>query len=121
VEELFASLVKDFVDEAVPLVQEVGRLLLKLEEAWATGAAANPILRGIRGGLHTLKGNSAMMGLVSIEHVAHALEDLCAETTTGPEAGHAGRTQLLFEGCDLLSQYGRRRCWARRRLRPAGA
>jgi two-component system chemotaxis sensor kinase CheA len=102
VEELFASLVKDFVDEAAPLVQDVGRLLLRLEEAWATGAETKTILRGIRGGLHTLKGNSAMMGLVPIEHVAHALEDLCAEAATGPDAGYAGRVRLLFEGCDLL-------------------
>ena len=102
-EELFASLVKDFVDETAPLVQEVGRLLLKLEEVWDTAGDAKPLLRGIRGGLHTIKGNSAMMGLTPIERVAHALEDICAQVATSPSAEQRGaQVQLLLEGCDLL-------------------
>ena len=99
-EELFASLVKDFVDETVPIAQEVGGLLLKLEALVGAGGDAKPVLRTIRGGLHTIKGNSAMMGLVPIEQVAHALEDLCGHVDKGP--GFARVVQVLFEGCDLL-------------------
>jgi two-component system, chemotaxis family, sensor kinase CheA len=102
VEELFASLVKDFVDETVPLVQEVSGLLLKLEDALATAGDAKPLLREIRGGLHTIKGNSAMMGLSPIERVAHALEDICAQVATSPSAEQNVQVQLLLEGCDLL-------------------
>jgi two-component system chemotaxis sensor kinase CheA len=102
VEELFASLVKDFVDETAPLVQEVSGLLLKLEEALATAGDTKPLLRGIRAGLHTLKGNSAMMGLSPIERVAHALEDLCAQIATSPSVEPGAQVQLLLEGCDLL-------------------
>ena len=99
-EELFSSLVRDFVDETAPIAREVGGLLLKLEAVWTAGGDAKPLLRAVRGGLHTIKGNSAMMGLAPIERVAHALEDVCAQVE-----GRQGReqaAQLLFEGCDLL-------------------
>ena len=101
-EELFASLVKDFVDETAPIAQEVGGLLLKLEGVWTAGGDAKPVVRAIRGGLHTIKGNSAMMGLAPIARVAHALEDICAEVGTRQGREQALLSQLLFEGCDLL-------------------
>ena len=101
-EELFASLVRDFVDETGPIAQDVGGLLLKLEVVWTAGGDAKPLLRAIRGGLHTIKGNSAMMGLSPIERVAHALEDVCAQVEPGQSRGQAGLSQLLFAGCDLL-------------------
>ena len=66
-EELFVSLVRDFADETAPIAQEVGGLLLKLEQVWSSGGDAKPLLRAIRGGLHTIKGNSAMMGFSPIE------------------------------------------------------
>jgi two-component system chemotaxis sensor kinase CheA len=103
VEELFASLSKDFVDETAPIAREVGGLLLKLEEVWAAGGDAKPPLRAIRGGLHTIKGNSAMMGHSPIERVAHALEDVCAQVENSQNRGQLA--QLLFEGCDLLSAF----------------
>ena len=58
-DELFASLGKDFVDETAPVVQEVASLVLQLEQAWSSGADGESILRGVQGGLHSVKGNSA--------------------------------------------------------------
>ena len=102
-EELFASLLRDFVDETAPIAREVDGLLLKLEAVWAEGGDAKPLLRAIRGGLHTIKGNSAMMGFSPIERVAHALEDVCAQVENSQGRERASLSQLLFEGCDLLS------------------
>ena len=102
-EELFASLLRDFVDETAPIAREVDGLLLKLEAVWAEGGDAKPLLRAIRGGLHTIKGNSAMMGFSPIERVAHALEDVCAQVENSRGREQASLSQLLFEGCDLLS------------------
>jgi two-component system, chemotaxis family, sensor kinase CheA len=102
VEDIFASLVKDFVDETQPLAQEVGVLVLKLEEAFQAGGDAKPMLRAIRSGLHTIKGNAAMMGLAPIEQVAHALEDICAQAALQDFSEQAWATQALLEGCDLL-------------------
>jgi two-component system chemotaxis sensor kinase CheA len=102
VEELFSSLVKDFVDETQPLTQEVGALLLKLEEVWRAGGDGKELLRGIRSGLHTIKGNAAMMGFSPIERLAHSLEDVCPRVTDATPAEPAAVIQLLIEGCDLL-------------------
>jgi two-component system chemotaxis sensor kinase CheA len=102
VEEIFSSLVKDFVDETQPLTQEVGALLLKLEEVWRAGGDGKELLRGIRSGLHTIKGNAAMMGFAPIERLAHSLEDVCPRVTDATPAEPAAVIQLLIEGCDLL-------------------
>ena len=101
-EEIFSSLVKDFVDETQPITLEVGAQVLKLEEVWRSGGDGKPLLRGIRSGLHTIKGNGAMMGLSPIERVAHALEDVCAQAADALPAGRMSLVQVLLDGCDLL-------------------
>jgi two-component system chemotaxis sensor kinase CheA len=102
VQELFSSLVKDFVDETKPIALEVASLVLKLEDVWCAGGDGKPLLRSIRSGLHTIKGNSAMMGLVPIERVAHALEDVCARTSEHANSQRHSDVQVLLDGCDLL-------------------
>jgi two-component system chemotaxis sensor kinase CheA len=102
VDDLFASLGKDFVDETLPVVQEVASLVLKLEQAWSTGGDGEGILRSVRGGLHSIKGNSAMMGYAPIAEVAHALEDVCAQAAESEPSGHVAQAELLVAGCDVL-------------------
>ena len=96
-EELFASLGKDFVEETGPLAREVAALVLRLEEAHANGEDAEESLRAMKSALHTIKGNAAMMGFSAIESLAHALEDLCL--LVGQESG---QVQILVDGADLL-------------------
>jgi len=103
VDDLFASLGKDFVDETAPVAAEVGSQVLQLEKAWSSGSDGEALLRGIRGGLHSIKGNSAMMGFGSIAEVAHALEDVCAQAAQSDADQHAAQAQTLIEGCDLLA------------------
>jgi two-component system, chemotaxis family, sensor kinase CheA len=102
VDELFASLVKDFVDETLPLAREVAALVLKLEEALATGQDGKPLLRALRSSLHTIKGNSAMMGLPDLANVAHALEDVCARVGEAWGQAQSATVQILFDGSDLV-------------------
>ena len=102
-DELFASLARDFVDETAPVAHEVASLVLKLEQAWGSGGDAEGILRNVRGGLHSIKGNSAMMGFSPIAELAHALEDVCAQAGGAGAEQHATQAQLLLEGCDLLA------------------
>jgi two-component system chemotaxis sensor kinase CheA len=104
VDDLFASLVKDFVDETKPIAHEVSSLSLKLESVWTAGGDAQSLLRGIRGGLHTIKGNAAMMGLSPIERVVHALEDFCAYCADRPAFENLADVQFLIDGCDLLER-----------------
>jgi two-component system chemotaxis sensor kinase CheA len=102
VEELFASLIKDFVEETGPLAREVANLVLRLEEAHANREDDKEVLRAMKSALHTIKGNAAMMGLAAIESLAHALEDFCLLVSRHPEGQGSGQTQVLVEGTDLL-------------------
>ena len=101
-EELFASLGKDFVEETGPLAREVAALVLRLEEAYADGEDDEELLRAMKSALHTIKGNAAMMGLPAIESLAHALEDFCLLVGQHPEVQESGQVQILVEGTDLL-------------------
>jgi two-component system chemotaxis sensor kinase CheA len=103
VDDIFSSFSKDFVDETLPVVREVASLALELERAWSAGADGESTLRSVRGGLHSIKGNSAMMGFGSIAEVAHALEDVCAQAAQADADQHAAQAQILIEGCDLLA------------------
>ena len=101
-EELFASLRKDFVEETEPLAREVAALVLRLEEAQVNGEDDEDLLRAMKGALHTIKGNAAMMGLGAIESLAHALEDFCLLVVEHPEVEESEQAQILVDGTDLL-------------------
>lgn len=101
-EELFASLIKDFVEETGPLAREVANLVLRLEEANASGEDDEELLRAMKSALHTIKGNAAMMGLGAIESLAHALEESRLHVSRNAEGQESGQTQILVEGTDLL-------------------
>lgn len=105
VDELFASLGRDFVDETAPIAAQVAAQVLQLEKLWNTGGDDAALLRGIRGGLHTIKGNSAMMGFGVLAEIAHALEDVCAQAAQVDADGaqHAVQAALLVDGSDLLT------------------
>jgi two-component system chemotaxis sensor kinase CheA len=102
VEELFASLHKDFVEETGPLAREVASLVLRLEEAHANAGDEEEVLRAMKSALHTIKGNAAMMGLAGIESLAHALEDFCLLVRRNPEVQESGHAQILVDGSDWL-------------------
>ena len=89
VDPLLASLLQDYIDECLPLAQQVGAAVLELESAWEggepdrdqagpPGADVEQQLRTIKSALHTIKGGSAMLGFTPIEALAHGLEDVCA-------------------------------------------
>ena len=103
-EELFASLGQDFVEETGPLAREVANLVLRLEQAHASGEDEEEVLHAMKSALHTIKGNAAMMGLPAIESLAHALEDFCRLVSQHPEGQESGDAQILVEGTDLLIQ-----------------
>ena len=56
----------------------------------------------MKGRLHTIKGNSAMMGLAPAQDVAHALEDACGFLGRAPDARTADAAALLVAGGGLL-------------------
>jgi two-component system chemotaxis sensor kinase CheA len=98
----FAALLADYVAECLPLAEEVLDRALGLERAWNGGEEGADLSHPLKGLLHTLKGNSAMMGLVPMQNLAHALEDLSDTLLTIP-ARRTDGAELLVRGTALLA------------------
>jgi two-component system chemotaxis sensor kinase CheA len=98
----FAALLADYVAECLPLAEDVLERSLALERAWAGGEEAADLYGPLQGLLHTIKGNSAMMGLRPAQELAHALEDLAESLATGPARRRDG-VEVLVRGTGLLA------------------
>ena len=73
--------------------------LLDLEKNGVNGE----ILKAIRGDIHTLKGDSRMIGLESIGKAAHAIEDLLSELETADAETAAARIKRVFAVIDAIT------------------
>jgi two-component system, chemotaxis family, sensor kinase CheA len=101
-ENAFGELIQDYIVECLPLAEEVGDTFIQLERGWRDGGAADDDLEAVKGRLHTIKGNSAMMGIVPAQEVAHALEDVCAYLAADPSLRGEAAAELLVSGSGLL-------------------
>lgn len=101
-EHPFAALLAEYVSECLPLAEDVVERAVALERAWGEGTDAKEIARPLKGTLHTIKGNSAMMGLPALQTLAHRLEDLWGVLASDPESRDAGAA-LLVRGTGLLA------------------
>jgi two-component system chemotaxis sensor kinase CheA len=98
----FKELIDDYVVECLPLAERVADGFVELERRWQAGLSADDILAAVKGSLHTVKGNSAMMGLAPMQDLAHALEDLCALFARDAELRTEETAALLVAGGGLL-------------------
>jgi two-component system chemotaxis sensor kinase CheA len=101
-ENAFGELIEDYIIECLPLSEQVGDAFLELERRWQEGDPGDDLFPGLKGSLHTIKGNSAMMGLALQQSVAHALEDVCALLVTYPARRNQDAAALLVAGSGLL-------------------
>jgi two-component system chemotaxis sensor kinase CheA len=101
-EHIFTELIRDYVAECLPHAEQVTDTFVELERCWSEGIPADELLPGLKGTLHTLKGNSAMMGFTPLQALAHALEDVCARCTSDPASRTPEAADLLVEGGSLL-------------------
>ena len=101
-ENPFGELIDDYIVECLPLAEQVGDAFVELERRWRTGDAGDDLLAPLKSRLHTVKGNSAMMGLSPMETVAHALEDVCARLDREPALRGDEAAGLLVRGSGLL-------------------
>ncbi|MGH7535257.1 MAG: chemotaxis protein CheA, partial [Gemmatimonadales bacterium] len=90
--------------ECLPLAERIGDAFLELERCWRGGESGEDLLPAVKGNLHTVKGNSAMIGLAPAQEVAHALEDACARLTRDADARGDHAAALLIEGSGLLAE-----------------
>jgi two-component system, chemotaxis family, sensor kinase CheA len=101
-ENAFGELIQDYIVECLPLAEQVGDAFIELERRWRAGDAGDDLLVPLKGQLHTVKGNSAMMGLTPMQDVAHALEDVCVLLSTQPALRGDEVAALLVAGSGLL-------------------
>jgi two-component system chemotaxis sensor kinase CheA len=101
-EHPFAALLAEYVAECLPLVEDVAERAVALERAWKGEEDSEELGRPLKGTLHTIKGNSAMMGLLGIQTLAHRLEDLWGALLVEPATRAAGAS-LLVRGTGLLA------------------
>jgi two-component system, chemotaxis family, sensor kinase CheA len=98
----FGELLQDYVLECLPLAEQVADAFVELERRWRDGEHADELLASVSGRLHTVKGNSAMMGLAPMREIAHALEDACGLFARDPDRRTDAAAALLIEGGGLL-------------------
>jgi two-component system chemotaxis sensor kinase CheA len=101
-ENPFGDLLQDYIVECLPLAEQVGDAFVELERRWRDGDASEDLLGSVKGRLHTIKGNSAMMGLTPMRDVAHALEDACGFLGRSPASRGDDAAALLVAGGGLL-------------------
>ena len=99
----FASLIAEYIAESLPLAEQAADTFISLERRWRRGEDGSEAFGPLHGVLHTVKGNSAMMGLTPIQTLAHALEDLCGSLSRHPEL-RLPAADLLVEGGGLLER-----------------
>ncbi|HEY4565543.1 MAG TPA: Hpt domain-containing protein, partial [Thermoanaerobaculia bacterium] len=98
----FRELIDEYVVECLPLAERAADALVDLERRRRAGHGGDELLGPVKGWLHTVKGNSAMMGLTPIQESAHALEDLCAVLLEHGGGDGDGLLALMVEGGGLL-------------------
>lgn len=84
-----STLLEDYLEDATGLMDGVETALLHLEKTAGEGNLDNGMVTLLLGNLHTLKGNSGMMGFVPVQEVIHKWESvlkLIAEDKLAPSA-----------------------------------
>lgn len=66
-----SGLIEDYLEDARTAVEKIDTLLLELEQGAAAGSVEDRIFSELLSLLHTLKGNSGMMGYDRIERYVH--------------------------------------------------
>ncbi|HBR20952.1 MAG TPA: hypothetical protein DD713_00035 [Nitrospiraceae bacterium] len=96
-----SSAKEEFIAEASDLLEESGRLILEIQDAFQTGPnpdSVNALFRSI----HTLKGLSGLFGQQGISDLSHALESLLDGIRLGKIDVSDEVVRFLFNNIDIL-------------------
>jgi len=94
---------KDFIVEAEELIEEAERLLLEVQETYATGINPDTINALFRN-IHTVKGISGLFGFKYIADFSHAFESLLDDVRMGRIEISEEVVRFLFSNIDLLKR-----------------
>ena len=88
-----------FIEEAKEHLQTIESALLNLQSVANDAEHLNEVFRAA----HSVKGGAAMLGLHSMQHIAHRLEDYFKVLKEHPVAVDAKLESLFFKGFDVLN------------------
>jgi len=96
--EVSAELVSIYLEDAREQLAVLDDVLLRIERE----GARPELVASVLGPLHTLKGNSGMIGLVGVKDYVHRLEEVFGRGKDGVIALAGGLLDRLFEGASAL-------------------
>jgi two-component system chemotaxis sensor kinase CheA len=95
----------EFLSEAQDIVESFSRQLLEIEQQLKDGDEYDPdLLNGAFRSVHTLKGLSALSGVIEIGELSHELENTLDALRLGKLKVGQSALDLLFEAVDLFSE-----------------
>ncbi|MGE3957572.1 MAG: chemotaxis protein CheA [Vicinamibacterales bacterium] len=94
-----AELSSMFVAEALDHLGTIEATLLKLEESPDDKTLLNDVFRPF----HTVKGNAGALGLVTVQHFAHAVESLLDRCRSGKHQVGSVEIDIVLKSVDLLT------------------
>jgi two-component system, chemotaxis family, sensor kinase CheA len=106
--EVSAELVGIYLEDARSHLNVLDQVLLRLERE----GVKPEVLTSVLGPLHTLKGNSGMMGFGSVKDYVHALEDVLGRLRDGKLVASPTVFDRLFAGASALRDGIERACEA---------
>ena len=89
-----------FIEESKEILQTLNGTLLSLEQ---DGFEEESMNAGFRA-MHTIKGTAGVIGIPSIQQLAHIMEDLFDDLRTKKEAPPRHVLELLFAGVDRIEE-----------------
>jgi two-component system chemotaxis sensor kinase CheA len=104
--QVSAELIAIYLEDARGHLASLDQGLLRLEREGISAEVVGSLL----GPLHTLKGNSGMMGFGSIKDYVHKLEDVLAKIRDGAVTLGSGSFDRLFAGVSALRDAVEKAC-----------
>lgn len=98
----FEELIKDFIDDAKGRIDPLERAILEIERDIGSGVIDSHLINNLLGSLHTLKGNSGMMGYESLKTYIHRIEEILKGLLDGRYKLNETLLEILFEGISTL-------------------
>ena len=97
-----SSLINDYLEDARAHLDALDTALLEVERDFETAGLDHDLAHNLLGSLHTLKGNSGMMGFATIQQFVHQFEGVLKRLLEDPARLNQDLLNALFESATLL-------------------
>ncbi|HXC93500.1 MAG TPA: chemotaxis protein CheA [Geobacteraceae bacterium] len=95
-------LIEEFLDDATGHIEAVEVALMEMEKRWSDGVHDQSLITLLLGNLHTLKGNSGMMGFTPVQQYVHRLESALKLVQDGTAPLSSTMFEVLYSAISAL-------------------